>query len=329
MKPEEFKKLLEKYESGTCTDQERELIEQWYSEINIPARVVRDESIEKNLWSKVKPAEGQRGGNGINFFLRVAAAVTLLVAAFLVVINVKWPGVAETSSFASKEGFINIENKSEALKEVTLEDGSIVTLKPKSKIAFSKQFVADKREVFLEGEAFFNVSKDKNRPFIVYSKEVVTKVLGTSFNIRAYDTDEQITVAVKTGKVSVFTKVSEAATELSAHEGVVLRPNYQLVYDREKERVKKELVSIPAIVLEEPTLFNMKFDGAPVSTIFHALEENYGVEIQYDEALLKNCVLTTSMSNEGLYERIEIICKAINATYVIEDAVIHINGRGC
>lgn len=328
MKPEEFKRLLEKYDSGTCTDQERELVEQWYSEINIPARVVRDESIEKNLWLKVKPAESQRGGNGITFFLRIAAAVTLLIATFLVVINVKWPGASETSPFASKEGFINIENKNEDVKKVTLDDGSVVTLKPKSRIAFSKQFIADKREVYLEGEAFFNVSKDKNRPFIVYSKEVVTKVLGTSFNIRAYDTDEQITVAVKTGKVSVYTKASET-TELSANEGMVLRPNHQLVYDREKEKIKKELVSMPAIVLEEPTLFKMKFDGAPVSTIFQALEENYGVEIQYDEALLENCVLTTSMSNEGLYERIEIICKAINATYVIEDAVIHIKGRGC
>ena len=63
--------------------------------------------------------------------------------------------------------------------------------------------------------------------------------------------------------------------------------------------------------------------------ILDVLMENYGVDIQYDAQKLTNCTLTTSLNNEGLYERINVICKAIGATYEIVDTVIYIESNGC
>jgi hypothetical protein len=81
--------------------------------------------------------------------------------------------------------------------------------------------------------------------------------------------------------------------------------------------------------LEKPTAFTMEYDGAPVKKIFDVLETKYDVDIVYDETNFASCVLTTSMTNESLYERLEIICKAINARYEIKESTIVITGNGC
>ena len=85
----------------------------------------------------------------------------------------------------------------------------------------------------------------------------------------------------------------------------------------------------PEIILPNSNLFRMQFENEEVAEIFEVLKENYGVEILYDKAMLNNCRLTTSMSDEGLYERIQVICKAIGASYSVKDAVISIESNGC
>ena len=110
---------------------------------------------------------------------------------------------------------------------------------------------------------------------------------------------------------------------------VILTPNQKMVYYRNIEKVSKGLVENPEIILPNSNLFRMRFENAEVSQIFDVLAENYGVDIRYDEELLNDCRLTTSMSDEGFYERIEVICKAIGATYSVEDAVISIQSNGC
>jgi transmembrane sensor len=88
---------------------------------------------------------------------------------------------------------------------LTLPDSSTILLQPKSSVSYRKDFVHNAlREVYLSGEAFFTVSKNRRRPFVVYSNELVTKVLGTSFIVKAFEDARQVEVSVKTGKVSVF-----------------------------------------------------------------------------------------------------------------------------
>src|SRR5690606_25670773 len=103
----------------------------------------------------------------------------------------------------------------------------------------------------------------------------------------------------------------------------------EVVYNTAEDLFSKKLVAKPELVLEKPTLFETQYDGAPVGKILSVLEENYGINIQYDEEVLSNCILTTSMAEEGLYERIQIICKAIGAEYEIDNANITIKSNGC
>ena len=97
-------------------------------------------------------------------------------------------------------------------KTIVLKDNSHVTLNSKSKISYPNLFQYN-RNIRLEGEAFFEVAKNPDQPFFVYANGLVTKVLGTSFIISAFETEKDVKVVVKTGKVSVFALTDENLEE--------------------------------------------------------------------------------------------------------------------
>lgn len=347
MRSEEFKELLDRHARGECDPQEEKLINDWYESIGdkekeeVEIALAEHNNIkdrEIRLWSKINPQATSHKRSFFPLFRKMAAAILLLAVAGLGIYLMSGKATLHEKIAALKEGeiltdksFHLIVNNEKYPRKITLEDGSTVILQPSSEIRYSKKFESTHREVYFTGEAFFKVKRDVHRPFIVYSNEVVTRVLGTSFNIRAYRHDKEITVAVKTGRVSVYKasddqSISETPSESQA---VILTPNQQVIYDRHQDKVFKQLVENPEIVLPNPTLFTMNYDGVPVTRILEVLEENYGVNIEFDEEMLSACVLTTSMTDEGLYERIDVICRAINADYKIENAVIYIRGRGC
>jgi len=342
MKSQEFKELLDKFSRGECSPEEEKLVRAWYDNIGGPRqeRLKSDDkdSLEANLWSKINPGSSDPERSFTFYLTRIAAAILLLTMAGLGVYRAVHDRTLVNQNVASGDErpqfdgtFTRISNSKTSPSEITLEDGSRVVLEPKSEIRFVKKFSAQRREVYLSGEAFFTVKRDTHRPFLVYSNEVVTQVLGTSFTIKAYEQDKDITVAVKSGKVSVYPNPRRERTARASHpdRAVILSPNQQMVYDRRNEKVVKQLVENPQIILPRSKLFKMSFDEVPVAKIFKVLEENYGIDIEYDEEALRKCTLTTAMSDEGLYQRIEVICKAIKAEYVVDDAVIIIKSRGC
>ena len=222
-------------------------------------------------------------------------------------------------------------NKTDQPMLLTLPDGSKVRLSPNSRISYGT-FSVRIREVFLTGEAFFDVVKNPNQPFLVYANEVVTKVLGTSFNVRAYETDKDIIVSVKTGKVSVYQQVNQQKKPVRNDpeiDGVVLTPNQQAVFHREAEQLVKALQPRPVLLVAPQLLPQTAFEDAPVEKVLLALEKAYGIDMVFDEETLKDCTITTTLTNETLFEKLQIICKAIGAEYkVIGDQVV-INSRGC
>jgi ferric-dicitrate binding protein FerR (iron transport regulator) len=331
MTPEKFRDLLDRYSRAECTEKERKYVDEWFNNIE-SSDTSAPLNTEEKLWMKIKPSHIAKAKNQTAFYLKIAASLTLIIAVAVWTMLESFPlksvvKYANNSEVLTPADIVTeIRNDSDAPRVITLDDGSSVTLQPGGRLKIPETFAPSERIVSLVGEAFFNIRRDTLRPFFVYSGEVVTKVLGTSFNIKALDAEKEITVAVKTGKVSVFTnpkiKVSDASE-------VILTPNQQAVYDRKEIVVTKELVEKPEIILDKPTIFKMRYHDTPVSEIFDVLEENYGVQIDYQGDQFKNCVLTTSMSDEGLFERVAVICKAIGATYRLEDAVIKIEGPGC
>lgn len=239
-----------------------------------------------------------------------------------------------TTTDTKKSDIIEYVNNTSKVLPVSLPDGSSVSLKSGSRLAYFKnRFGMTRREVYMSGEAFFEVVKNPARPFFVYSNELITKVLGTSFTITAYPEDKQVNVSVKTGKVSVFTQFEAKRTlKLNTNEldGLVLTPNQQITLDREELSLSRTLIHQPQVLSAADTeIHSFEFDDVPVAEIFEKIEKAYGVEIVYDEELLSACKMTASLDNVPLYEKIRMICKGLGATYEMIDAKIVIQSNGC
>lgn len=119
-------------------------------------------------------------------------------------------------------------------KTLTLSDGTVIQLNSDSRITFPEKFSKTEREVFLTGEAFFEVTEDSSRRFVVHTGELTTTVLGTSFNIRNYEGDELTDISLASGKLKV-----ESSDSSSALKSYVLRPGEAAVLDKRERSFSK------------------------------------------------------------------------------------------
>lgn len=219
-------------------------------------------------------------------------------------------------------------NDGQSTKKIRLEDGTMVYLEKGSRLSFPVHFETKRREVVLSGEAFFEVSKNPAKPFYVYSNELITKVLGTSFRISALENGKQVTVKVQTGRVSVFkqNRIDIADPETK---GLLLLPNQQAVFNRTNEVLNRSLVEVPVPIQAQNRLIKRQFDEVKVAEVFEEMEKLFGVEIRYNEDTLSDCILTTTISDDSLYDQLEVICQTIGAAYKEIDAQIIIESKGC
>lgn len=202
---------------------------------------------------------------------------------------------------------------------VNLPDGSSVLLQPKAKISYNyKTFGTERREVIMEGEAFFEVYKDAQRPFIVYANDLIAKVLGTSFTVRANPQSSKAEVLVKSGKVSVFTQTDSnkaAKVEGNALHGLVLNPFEKIEINSNKALIlKPEKIQKRDLSKEIETL-SFNFDEANAVEVLTTLEKAYNVDIVYDKAKFSTLKLTAHLGDEPLSKKLNLICLALETTY--------------
>lgn len=209
---------------------------------------------------------------------------------------------------------------------IYLVDGSTITLEKNSSVQYARFLQPDKREVHLEGEAFFTIAKDASRPFYVYVHGIAVKVLGTSFRIVTNKKDGKITVAVKTGKVSVFRNDSELQKET-----LVLLPHQQAVFDSEPNTLVKTEVSDSSLLEQHAEITtDFSFDNKPVSEIIEKLSGVYAVDISYDKEKFSKCGGITVLLNEATLEgKLAILSKVLGASYRINNDKIWLEGNGC
>ncbi len=342
-----FQRILHRYAAGQSPADERALVEQWYALLDDPDGCPAPQSaadwkrLETRLWHRIQArthrTHRRRGlTDSISRLDRVWAMPTVrygLAASIVVVLGLLvWQLNDRTllagSPISPQTSLEQTINRSEQAMRLSLSDGSVVILQPGSALQYPAQFGVDKREVNLIGAAFFEVVKNPKQPFLVYANELVTKVLGTSFWVRAVAGESTVQVVVRTGRVSVFRQPSGSTDRLKSPRiasGLILTPNQQLVFNRQETTFSKSLVAQP-IALQP---FDFTFRDAPVSEVLYAIGQTYGVTLVYDEDLLSRCPLTATLTQESLYGKLDLICKAIGADYQIIDGQIVINAKGC
>ncbi|WP_166437191.1 FecR family protein [Niastella caeni] len=342
-----FRELLIKYSNGTATAAEKALVDHWYEllyDYKLPALKQEElDTIEQEMWAHIEQA-----GNIVTenttvpyikpavrrkrlYYIAAAAIITGLITGGWIIFF----SSPETFSFEKnrqQRKLAESSNNTAAPKRISLADGSYVVLQPASKIAYANDINSNKREVFLEGEAFFQVTKDPARPFYVYTNELVTKVLGTSFDVRAFPRDNTIKVMVHTGKVTVYQrKNDQAEQELARSNATIIIPNQQVLFNRHQASITRSISEQPLAVITNGSNNNgqLVFTDTPASDVLMAIQKAYGIPIVFDEELLSRCSFTGAFTNESFFERINLVCKAIEATYEQTDGQVIITGHDC
>ncbi|TPG67536.1 FecR family protein [Hymenobacter nivis] len=338
----EFQLLLQRYLDGHCTPQECARVEHWYDQLGAAPLGARPQphprAVEGAVWQRLQQAGVGQGPRARALpppeaywrrpRLRWAAAA--LVALGLGALPFAWQRTAPPlqATTTTEHGWTRRANASPQPQSFRLPDGSLITLHPGSSLRYASAFAGPRRAVYLDGEAFFKVSKNPARPFLVFTKQVVTTVLGTSFRVKAYPGGKDASVAVREGKVAVQARQDADLAATPAHPaaaGVLLLPNQQVVYSAASQRLKKELVDRPVVLV--PQAF--EFEERPVAEVLAALEKAYGVHMVYDKAKLASCTVSITFYNEPLFEKLGLLCKSLGAYYQLSNAEIIIHSAGC
>ncbi len=212
-------------------------------------------------------------------FSRYAAAITFFliagIAAYFAIIE---PPKQELAQHIEE---IQTKSNPKGIKSsITFSDGTVVKLNSDSKISFPKRFNADKRVVILEGEAFFEVTPDSTRPFIVKVGALEAKVLGTSFNINTLTDPNKVDVALLTGKLAVYSPTNQAQKE-------ILLPTERAVYDKSSGQISTGHFDAEQVLSWKEGI--LIFKEAGIDEIITRLERWYDCEIAIsDNANLKS-----------------------------------------
>ncbi len=199
-----------------------------------------------------------------------------------------------------KEEFKTVHAPFGQTVSIQLSDGSQVWLNSGSTITFPVTFKDQLREITLtDGQAFFDVVHETKRPFIVRTKTVNVTVLGTSFDVKAYDNDPQVKVSVKTGKVGV------TLTNKPDQPAVMLLPDKQIVVQNKKSGIKVNEISAPAIAPWKDN--KIILEDEMLSEVFHALERKFDQHILVENAALEQEKITMTLDNQPLTDVLKVM----------------------
>lgn len=216
-----------------------------------------------------------------------------------------------------------VENTGTAIRHITLPDGSDVALEHHSTLHWTSGFTPAERAMYLEGAATFNVIKDEGRPFIVYSGNVATTVLGTAFRVSAYKGDETVKVRLLTGKVMVKTTGAQAEKEM-----VYLTPGQECAfnkgersltvyrYDRHPESARPVPLKGNIAEIGEELLFT----NVPLPQVLNKFETVYNIEINYSPKQLKKYYFTGQISKKDAVHGILSTIAELNRLQLSQDS---------
>lgn len=323
MEKDILRKLIEKYLKGGCTPEEVAAIHKWYNsfeEEQDPVDFISSQqqqelkqrlltNIKRNIASDSLRSEeiGERRNISrtlIYMLSGVAATVILTIGVFFYM---------QKTPSTQGLGNVHVVNMTKTIQKLVLSDGSIIWLNPKSKVIYPQNFTSTQRKVQMQGEAFFEISPDPGRPFIIYSGNIITRVWGTSFRIRAYD-NIPVEVSVLTGKVSVQLQTKEDSE-------LILLPKQTATYLKANDLLKKgiEKKTSTMSIWQKETL---TFDNEPIREVIKVLNTQFKVNISTADEKLLDYVLKADFTDQSLPSILEMLRKSLNVENEISDNAI-------
>lgn len=253
-------------------------------------------------WKRLRSEIRQEKRSSFSF-LKIAASIALITII----------GVALYFTNRSDQEYLIAEQ----VQTQHLNDGSIVTLNARSELSYPEVFDGETREVQLKGEAFFEVERNPEKPFIIQTSSVEVGVLGTSFSVRAREEEETATVVVSSGSVEVSYNGESIVLDIG-----------------EKGILDKSTGSLFKLVNDDPNFLSWKtkkftFDDIPLQDVVAILNNAYNEQILLKEEAIIQCPVTVSFDGQSLESILEILKATLNLTVQKTSEGIEISGQGC
>ncbi|MDP9080806.1 MAG: FecR family protein [Bacteroidota bacterium] len=316
-----LKHLINKYISGTATEDERNELLAWYrteeeEELILPYENIEEEESAKEKMHDALLRQINKQKNTTNklYYVKIAAAAAVLIGAFLLLYRYLPAQHPETATIV----FSTVTTQRGERKIIKLTDGSVIYLNAGSFVRLPSAFNGPLREIYFEGEAFFEIAKDKNHPFIVHTGKTRTRVLGTSFNITARNNQPEITVALITGKVA-FTDGKEKSD---------LLPGHLVAYNKRTGKLKLKTISnIQAVTNRHNG--DYEYNNVKVAAIVEDLNINFNANITVAGAV-KNCDFFGRIKQgESVESFLKKLATIENAKIIKSGTGYLIKGGGC
>lgn len=337
-----------RYLAGECSAEERRHVRQWV-EADRENRQAMDalrkiwevqplKEVESNLqlaWQQLEQRMEQRQQTSptiakkrphrsivskqrlpyASMWLRVAALVVFGFLLALFFAQFKDNEVEKKAAVAMQE----VVAKRGHQAELTFSDGTHIVLNAGSRIRFPERFAGDAREVFLEGEAYFEVAHKEGMAFIVQTKNARVKVLGTKFNVKARPAARQVEVAVARGKVAVKSNIADS---VNADPTVILTKGQISTVRSGHPPTSPESIDIKDYLAWLRGDF--VFDKDSFSKVLRAWERRFDVHFSVKDSSLQSVLFTGKFSNESLEDMLELTSRSLEFTYYRKNQTITI-----
>lgn len=336
---ERFIELIDKYLSGTATDSERQLVEEYLIRLEANDGIVSDSKQEQMLkeamWRQIQQQTNRGSAQVVQIswykrkgfrLIAVAASFILLIGlgVFLITRPDKQSIVVKNNKLTKGTLFIvhREVNTTGKEKRVQLPDGSLIVLADKSAVTYRDPFIGS-RDINLTGKAFFKVAKDKTKPFTVVSGDISTTALGTEFSVTVFKNTNHIVVRLYKGKV-VVKPVSNGNKRMKSD--VYLLPGQELIYGGITAKVRtfgsyrkvtpgktmdEDLADDNPSIPQNTKASYYMFNNQSLTQVLDNLAALYEVKIVYNKKDLQNIYFTgkynRSDSLEPILKRIGIL----------------------
>ena len=319
--------ILDRYLKGEASPAEIERVEAWLNETGAPGigwqqmdQTSRDRWLS-GLFNQIQASAGINDPKVVampqrRILWRSIAAVAAVLALFFT-IYLEWP-VLQNRLHPDQLTILNVPLNQKKL--IVLADGSKIRVNAGSGLKYPKVFNGKIREVYLSGEAYFDIQHDASRPFIIHTGKVVTTVLGTAFNIKEDNRLHTVTVTVTRGKVSVANGKEPLG---------VITPNQQISFNTvNHQHIQKDVDARQVIAWQEN---DIHFNDITFAEAAAQLQQRFKVKISFANGKVKSCRFTgTALKAEKLGDILKVICAFNNASYqTMADGSIIIGGPGC
>jgi ferric-dicitrate binding protein FerR (iron transport regulator) len=292
-------------------------VEKWLLDHWDSSPEINSDLLIESVFSQIKQYEkihshrsGMTWSGFVNIYQKIAAVILIPMVGFgiLYLVNQRNPSSIQYTETIAPRG-----QKS----QIVLSDGTKVWLNSDTKIRYPGQFDKNQRDVYLDGEAFFEVTKNVHQPFLIHTLGPDVKVVGTKFNVKAYADENQVETSLFEGRVDLILKNPESDQTFDKE----LKPDQSVIYSGTSHQLTS--IRFPKDEIDGWKKNQLIFKDDTFVKLVKKIERWYNVEVVYDETRFDNRRLTVELfEGERLEKLMDILSLALSVNYRYEKGKI-------